>query len=246
MDAERHTPHGTSNINTMWEHIRTAYMQTSETCLRRRQKKRKERITAVTWQAIENRRALKKKVRDTRSERLKERYRWQYQGRGRALKRMTRVDKRAYIEDLANQAEEAANKGELGQAYKITKLVSGKYAELWIRRLWISREAYLPQKQNRRQDGQSILEVLNRPPPTTKAEVEHPDNDLDVSIAPPEKEETMATIRSLKNGKSQDRTASMQNSSKQSQSLQHKFFSHALQQYGRRNNYLMTGQRVSS
>ena len=118
-DAERHTPPGTSDINVMWEQIRTAYMQTSETCLGRRQKKRKEWITADAWQTIENRRALKKKVMDTRSERLKERYRRQY----RAVKRMTRGDKRAYIEDLASQAEEGANKGEQGQVYKITNLV---------------------------------------------------------------------------------------------------------------------------
>jgi len=94
----------------MWEQIRTAYTQTSETCQGRRQKKRKEWITADTRQAIGNRKALKKKVMDTRSERLKERYRRQYRETDRAVKRMTRADKRAYIEDLANQAEEAANK----------------------------------------------------------------------------------------------------------------------------------------
>ena len=31
------------------------------------------------------------------------------------------------MEDLASQAEEAANRGEQDEAYKITKLVSGKY-----------------------------------------------------------------------------------------------------------------------
>ena len=77
-DAEGHTPPGTSDINAMWEQIRTAYTQTSETCLGGRQKKRKKWITADTWQAIESRRAFKKKVMDTRSERLKERYRRQY------------------------------------------------------------------------------------------------------------------------------------------------------------------------
>jgi len=45
-------------------------------------------------------------------------------------------------------------------------------------------------------------EVLNRPSPTTEEEVQHPDNDLDVSTTPPEKEKIMAAIRSLKNEKS--------------------------------------------
>ena len=75
-DAEEHTLAGTNDINTMWEKIRIAYTQTSETCLGCQQQE-KEWIRADTWQAIENRRALKKKVVDTGSERLKERNRWQ-------------------------------------------------------------------------------------------------------------------------------------------------------------------------
>ena len=63
-DAERHTLPGTCDINTMWEQIKIAYTKTSEACLGCRQKKRKEWITADTWQAIESRRALKKKVMD--------------------------------------------------------------------------------------------------------------------------------------------------------------------------------------
>ena len=58
---------------------------------------------------------------DTRSKRLKERYRWQYREANRAVKRMTRADKKAYLE------EEVAHRGEQGQVYKITKLVSGRY-----------------------------------------------------------------------------------------------------------------------
>ena len=187
----------------MWEQIRTAYMQTSETCLGRRQKKRKEWITADTWQAIENRRALKKKVMDTRSERLKERYRRQYRETDRAVKRMTRVDKQAYIEDLASQAEEAANKREQGQVYNITKLVSGKYRGTTDTSI-VDKQGRLltTEAEKEARWAEHFSEVLNRPPPTIEAEVQHPDNDLDVSTAPPEKEEIIAAIGSLKNGKS--------------------------------------------
>ena len=37
-------------------------------------------------------------------------------------------------------------------------------------------------------------EELNRPPPTTGTEVQYPDTDLDVSTAPPEKEEINAEL----------------------------------------------------
>ena len=48
-----------SDINSMWERVRTTYTQTSEACLGRRQSKRKEWITSGTWQATEERRELK-------------------------------------------------------------------------------------------------------------------------------------------------------------------------------------------
>ena len=91
-------------------------------CLRSRLKKKKEWITPDTWQAkpsqAKSRRALKKKVMDTRSEGLNERYRQQYR---EAVKRTTRADKQTYMKDLASQAEQDANGGEQGQVYKITE-----------------------------------------------------------------------------------------------------------------------------
>ena len=146
---------------------------------------------------------MKKKVTDTRSERLKEIYRQQYQETDRAVKRMARADKRVYIEDLANQAEEAANKGELGQVYKITKLVSAKYRRTTNTPI-VDKQGRLltTEAENEARWAEHFSEVLNRPPPTTEAEVERPDNDQDVSAAPPEKEEIMAAIRSLTTRKS--------------------------------------------
>ena len=49
--------------------------------------------------------------------------------------------------------------------------------------------------------AEHFSEVLSRPPPTIEAKVQDPDTDLDVSTAPPEKEETMPAIRSPKTGK---------------------------------------------
>ena len=55
------------------------------------------------------------------------RCRQQYREADQTVKRMARADKRAYMEDVASKDEEAANRGEQGQVYKITKLVSSKY-----------------------------------------------------------------------------------------------------------------------
>ena len=107
----------TTGINTMWDQVKTAYTQTSESFLGHRQKKRKEWIT--TWHAIENRRTLKRKVMESNSKRPKEGYKKQFWEADRTVKRKIRADKRAHMENLASQVEEAANRREQGKVYKV-------------------------------------------------------------------------------------------------------------------------------
>ena len=126
-DAEDQTQEGSGDINAKWQQLKIAYEQTCKACLGTKQRKRKEWITEDSWQAIENRINLKKKVLEAKSERLKERYKQQYREANRTVKRMTRTDKRSHINDLASQAEDAASRGEQDRVYKITKLVCGRY-----------------------------------------------------------------------------------------------------------------------
>ena len=64
---------------------------------------------------------------DSKSARLREKYRAAYTETNRRVKRKIKTDKRAYMEDLAKEAEEVAQKGEQRNVYKVTKLVCGKY-----------------------------------------------------------------------------------------------------------------------
>ena len=87
--------------------------------------------------------------------------------------------------------------------YNITKLVSGRYRRATDTPI-VDRQGRLLTTEAEKEARwvEHFSEVLNRPPPTTEAEVQYPDTDLDVSTAPPAKEEIIAAIRSLKNGKS--------------------------------------------
>ena len=64
---------------------------------------------------------------EAKSERIKDKYKLLYRETDRTVKRMTRENKRNYINSLADQAEETANKGEQGKVYKITRIVCGRY-----------------------------------------------------------------------------------------------------------------------
>ncbi|CAG2244268.1 unnamed protein product [Mytilus edulis] len=104
-------PSETTEVNTKWDQIRTIYETTSQDCLGFKQgKKMKKWITPGTWKVIEERRHMNKKILDTKSERLQERHKAAYRVLDKNVKRMARADKRAYMEDLAKQAEEAAEK----------------------------------------------------------------------------------------------------------------------------------------
>ena len=198
-DLEQQEP---QDINWKWNQVQSLYIDASETCLGTKKVKRKEWITADTWEAIEDRRVLKKKVMETKSERLKERYKQQYREADKTVKRKTRADRRAFVDDLASQAEEAAGRGEQGKVYKITKIVAGKYRG--------TSNAPITDKQGRlltteaEQEArwtEHFREVLNRPPPTAEADIQDAEVDLDIDTAPPEKAEIERAIRSLKSGK---------------------------------------------
>ncbi|XP_025085353.1 uncharacterized protein LOC112558855 [Pomacea canaliculata] len=190
------------SINQRWDLVRTVYQKSSETSLGLRGTKKKECITPETWKAIEERRELKKKVTSTRSERLQEKFKLQYREMNQKVKRLARTDKRAYLNNLANEAEEAARKREQGKLYKITKTISGKFHS--------TNDAPVKDKEGklltteREQEArwaEHFREVLNRPPPSEEADIQEAIEDLDVNIAPPEKQEIITAIKSLKNRK---------------------------------------------
>jgi hypothetical protein len=80
-----------------------------------------EWISNDTWKTIEQRKHMKKKLLDTKSPRLKEQVSSQYRETDREVKNSARQDKRQYIEQLAEEAERAAEQNDMKTVYMITK-----------------------------------------------------------------------------------------------------------------------------
>ena len=87
----------------MWQKIKTAYTETGMKVLGRRKKKCKSCLWIITesLRKIEERRKLKKKIGDPRSERLKNKARNDYREKGKEVKRSLRKDKRDWINGVA-------------------------------------------------------------------------------------------------------------------------------------------------
>ena len=190
-------------VNQQWKQVLNIFDEASKTCLgMQKTRKKKEWITPDMWQAIVEKGQLKKKkINDSKSARLREKYRAAYTETNRHVKRKIRTDKRAYMEDLAKEAEEAVQKGEQRNVYKVTKLICGKYNG--------NRNVPIQDKQGQlltsEKDQEArwvehFNEVLNRPPPEEEPS-EEAEEDLSVDTGPPQKEEITAAINSLKNHK---------------------------------------------
>jgi hypothetical protein len=75
---------------------------------------------------IESRKEAKKKVNETKSERLKQKHQNEYCKIQKEVKKALRTDKRTYIDDLAERAEEVASKGEQGNPKVVQKMTSSR------------------------------------------------------------------------------------------------------------------------
>ena len=85
-------------------------------------RKKNEWITPDTWQAIEERRQLKKKINDSRSARIRVKYRTAYAETKRHVKRKIRTDKKAYME---------GQEGKVGIYIALYSMLKALYNTLW-------------------------------------------------------------------------------------------------------------------
>ena len=85
-----------------------AYSESSKKTIEHRRRQRNELITPETWEMIAERRDLKKKTTDAKSQRSKQKLEEQY------------------LEELASATEKVAASSWQGKVYKITNLICGR------------------------------------------------------------------------------------------------------------------------
>ena len=93
-----------------------------------REKNHKKWISQEAWQKIEERRNTKKKLIETKSERLKEQLKQKYKEADQTMKQLTLRDKRKLLKDMATQPEEAAHKGDLAILDHLIRQVCGRFS----------------------------------------------------------------------------------------------------------------------
>ena len=189
------------NVSQKWDTIKKIYCTTAEAVLGFKKRKNKEWLTPKTWELIDERRSLKDKLLNTKSPRLQEQANAAYKSKDKEVKKSARNDKRAFVENMAGEAEQAAARGDMGTVYKITKQLSGSYNNCSTPVKDKNGNTLSTEREQAARWVQHFKEVLNHPDPSEPANPTPPDDVLDIDTNPPTEEEVRSAINAMKNSK---------------------------------------------
>ena len=102
---------------------------------------------------------------------------------------------------MAKEAEKAASDQRMGDVFQITKKLCGKKSNVNIPVMNKQDTLLTPGDEQEARWTEYFKEVLNRPNPDVTPNITEADEDLDIHIETPTKEEVLKAIKSLNNNK---------------------------------------------
>jgi hypothetical protein len=191
------------DIGELWEQQRNAYVKSAEEVLGYRKGKNKPWISENTWKLINERKVIKTRIDSTRSERIQNRLKAEYKEKDKEVKRSVREDKRRWMSEKAERAQNAAENGRQKELYSIVKQLTGQTTRQAAAvkskngELLKSKEARLVRWK------EHFQEVLNRDTPEEPPQEEEEEGrkELDISVEAPTLQEILTALKALRNGK---------------------------------------------
>ena len=117
---------GERTVEQCWTDLKEVTVGACEEVLGRPPVNRKPWISDETWQKVEERKKLKHELNQARTRQQKQVSASKYSEVAKDVKKQLRNDKRNFFNELADQAEKAAGKGDLKALYATTRLLSGR------------------------------------------------------------------------------------------------------------------------
>ena len=143
----------------------------------------------------------RKKINDTKSQRIKDQLQTRYSILDKKVKRMTKADKRALIENLADETETAAQMQNMATLYKITKVLVGGFKNCDIP-MKDADGVVITSVEEQTQLWKTHFEpILNKEAPREVEDIPERDEDLLVNMDPPTANEVKSAIDKMKSGK---------------------------------------------
>ena len=190
-----------NTVEDTWTAFKEAVVGACEDVLGRPQSSRKQWIRDDTWAKVGERKKAKQDMNQAKTRQQKRTASAKYSAVAKDVKKQLRADKRAYITDIADQAEKAARKGDLKTLYATTRSLGGRWSNSNSRPVRDKEGKLLTHIDDQlARWKEHFQEVLNRPPPQDTPQLE-PEDLLHINTGPITKAEIRKTLRSLKNGK---------------------------------------------
>ena len=189
-----------TDIETHWKHRKELWIGTYEEVLGKRVN-HKEWISEDTIQKIEARKEKKNILNLSRTKNAKAKAQKEHAAANKEVKARVKKDKNNFVEELANQAEEAAGQGNLKDLYMLTRKLSGKFQQSNMPIRDREGQMLMTTEQQLKQWVEHFTDLLNRPTPKEQPNISQAEVDLPISVKKPSKEELKKAIRTLKNGK---------------------------------------------
>ena len=188
------------SVEHNWKTFKQATIDACEEVLGRKTPNRKPWITDETWQKVEERKSLKSELNKAKTRQQKQAAATRYNEKAKEVKRKLRDDKRLFINEVAEQAETAASKGDLKTLYATTRTLSGRKSNFNrpVRdkngKLLTTIEKQLARWR------EHFQEVLNSPAPSDPPDLE-PGDPLNINTGEITRQEILKALNSLKSGK---------------------------------------------
>ena len=194
--------YNTEEIECCWKKLRDGYNSAAEKVLGPRKKENKPWVSINSWKKIDERRELKKKREQAKSERRKNMLANQYRDKDKEVKRSMRQDKRAWMEDIVKEAEENAQNGNMKGVYDATRKICNVFPK--TSGAVKNKEGSILTKEDEvlQRWKEHFEEILNREEPESIADVDTNTPVIEeISSDYITKDEIHKAIMNLKNGK---------------------------------------------
>ena len=189
------------NIEEHWQQIKNIWKDTCSEVLGDKERKNKDWITTDTVNLIKERKNRKADLNRCKTRGAKAKAYKVYGEANKKVKQNIRRDKIKYIEELADEAEEAAEKGNMRDLYNITRKLTGKYKQSSGLIKDKRGNVISNTKEQMKRWKEHFEELLNMPKPQVPPEIEPAEEELQINCERPSKEEIMKAIKNLKDRK---------------------------------------------
>ena len=183
--------------------LEKAYNETAKEILGNKRHRTKPWISQNSWDLIEQRKEVNKKINNTNSERIKNRIREKYKEIDREVKKQVKKDKKTWVDNIAQEAEEAAGKHHMKTLYSITKRLTNDKPKSCATIKDKQNKIITNSEDRKNRWKEHFSEILNRDNPENpiKEEETRGIEITDINTHPPTIIEISKAVKMLKNGK---------------------------------------------